>query len=140
MNDTVKVELSIKVFISIYKKVSNLDNKFHKNDLRATRYTPLWPTYMTYSEITRQTNFQFSIFQLRIKRQIYSFFLKPKLTYSSIVDNNVKSVVFWITKNIESFSFIHSIVRHILKKERRFDSLNFMTLKYDTCNSNHTTL
>lgn len=67
-------------------------------------------------------------------------FFKPKLTYSSIVDNNVKSVVFWITKNIESFSFIHSIVRHILKKERRFDSLNFMTLKYDTCNSNHTTL
>lgn len=73
MNDTVKVELSIKVFISIYIKVSNLDNKVHKNDLRATRYTPPWPTYMTYSEITRQTNFQFSILQLRIKRQICSF-------------------------------------------------------------------
>lgn len=64
--------------------------------------------------------------------------LKPKPTYGSIVDNNVISVVFWITKNIESFSFIYSIVRHILKNERRFDSLNFMTLKYD--NSNHTTL
>lgn len=56
-------------------------------------------------------------------------FLNTKFTYSSVIDNGVHIFLHWITKNMVSNSFGHSIVRHILKI--KIDSLNFMTLECD---------
>lgn len=56
-------------------------------------------------------------------------FLNTKFTYSSVIDNGVNIFLHWITKNMVSNSFGHSIVRHILKI--KIDSLNFMTLECD---------
>lgn len=44
-------------FTFIYKNVSNLESTFHEIDLRAIRYTSLWTTHMTYSEIKKKSRY-----------------------------------------------------------------------------------
>lgn len=49
--------LSIEILTYVYKKMSNLDSNFQRNDPRVIRYTPLWPMHMTHSEMKKKSRY-----------------------------------------------------------------------------------